>query len=79
MKKLYMCTIICSSRWGCVLIISFQLYGSILAGSQYHSLPLQPSTSILDEELKYNSMQFLSSLSKIISSISKVQKIDENS
>ena len=67
-------TIICSSRRGCVLIILFQLYGSkagLFEDNLFwlgHSITASPPppTSILGEELKYNSMQFLSSLSKII-------------
>ena len=72
MKKLHMPTIICSSRRGCVIL--FQLYGSkagLFEDNLFwlgHSITASPPppTSILEEELKYNSMQFLSSLSKII-------------
>ena len=54
MKKLYMWTIIGSSRRDCVLIILFQFYGSKAGLFESNLIWVdtpQPSTFILEEEL----------------------------
>ena len=75
MKKLYMCTTICSSGKDCGLTILFQFYGSRAGLSESNLFWVgqydPPKTFILEEKLiqyQYNLMQFLSNLSKIIPS-----------
>ena len=74
MKKPYIHTIVRSYGKECVLTILFQLYGSkagLFDSNLFWVGHCTPPTFILEEQLiqyLYNSLQFLSNLSKIIPS-----------